>query len=181
MAKCLCEAAKQVLDELENYNIMHIDGISGRGCVRNRDLVQAERNYEKYKRNCKCQPSDVSVIRTNITTSLIKPKSETKEDSDFEEDAYGSPEGDCLDGLLITTGISKTQCDRCKYAAEQLCLGRITPRAREIMNRVTSLCRFCTNRSQSAKCCHCTEQFFYMLSIESSQEKQKKNWMERAF
>jgi len=180
MAKCLCEAAKQVLDELENYNIMHIDGISGRGCVRNRDLVQAERNYEKYKRNCKCQPSDVSVIRTNITTSLNKPKSEKKEDSDFEEDAYGSPEGDCLDGLLITTGISKTQCDRCKYAAEQLCLGRITPRARKIMNRVTSLCPFCTNRSQSSKCCHCAEQFLYMLTFESSQEKQKIG-MERAF
>ena len=180
MANCLCEAAKLVLAELENYNIMQIDGITGRGCVRNRDLVQEERNYEKYKSKCKCQPSDVSVIRDNITTSLSKTKSEKKEDSDFEEDAYGSPEGDCLDGLLITTGISKTQCSRCKYAADQLCLGRINPRAREIMKSVMSLCPFCTNRSQSAKCCHCTEQFLYMLTFESSQEKQKIG-MESAF
>jgi hypothetical protein len=60
MAKCLCQAAKQVLDELQSYNIMHIDGITGRGCVRNRDLVQAERNYEKYRSKCKCRPCESS-------------------------------------------------------------------------------------------------------------------------
>ncbi len=51
MVKCLCEAAKLVLDELQNYNIIHIDGIHARGSVLNRDLVQAERNKENIKVN----------------------------------------------------------------------------------------------------------------------------------
>ena len=179
MAKCLCQAAKQVLDELQNYNIMHIDGITGRGCVRNRDLVQAERNYEKYRSKCKCRPFESYNNRDRLGAQS-KPNAEKGEESDYEEDVYGSPEGDCLDGLLTTKGLASTQCVRCKYAADQLCLGRITPRAREIMKGVTSLCQFCTKRSENSKWCHCTEQFFYMLTFESSQEKRKMG-MESAF
>ena len=147
MSKCLCEAAKHVLDEFQNYNIMHIDGIHSRGSVPNRDIVQAERNYEKYKSKCKCQASEDFVISGRIRHSQTKQKPEKFEDSDFEEDVYGSPEGDSLDGLLITSGLSTSHCGRCKYAAEQLCLGRITPRARDIMEGITSLCRFCTKSS----------------------------------
>ena len=180
MAKCLCKAAKHVLDELQNYNITHIDGIHARGSVPNRDIVQAERNYEKYKSKCKCQASEDFVISGRIHHSQTKQKPEKFEDSDFEEDVYGSPEGDCLDGLLITSGLSKSHCGRCKYAAEQLCLGRITPRAREIMESVTNLCQFCSKSSRNPKWCHCSEQFLYMLTFESRQEKGKMG-LESAF
>ncbi len=172
MAKCLCEAAKQVLDQLENYNIRHIDGISARGSVHNRDLVQAERNYEKYKTKCKCQTREKSGITCKFET-FTKFKAENLEESDFEEDAYGSPEGDCLDCLLVPTGFSKTKCGRCLYAAEQLCLGRITPRAREIMTGISRLCSFCSNRSRNIQNCHCAEKFLYMVNFESSHEKRK--------
>ena len=175
MAKCLCQAAKQVLDELQNYNIMHIDGITGRGCVRNRDLVQAERNYEKYRSKCKCRPFESYNNRDRLG-SPTKPKAEKGEESDFEEDIYGSPEGDSLDGLLTTTGLASTQCDRCKYAADQLFLGRITSRAQEIMKSVTSLCQFCTKRSENSKLCHCTEQFFTCSPSNRVRKNEKWEW-----
>ncbi len=75
MAKCLCEAAKQVLDQLENYTILHTDGINARVSVRNRDLVQAERNYEKYRTKCKCQTREKSGISVKLD-AFSKAKSE---------------------------------------------------------------------------------------------------------
>ncbi len=172
MAKCLCEAAKQVLVHLENYNILHVDGISARGTVRNRDFVQAERNYEKYKSKCKCQSSEITGKRRKFEP-FSKQKAEGFEDSDYEEDVYGSPEGDCLDCLLVTTGFSKTKCGRCLYPAERLCLGRITPRARAIMDGIIKLCPFCSKRTKNLQRCHCAEKFLYMVNFESSHEKRK--------
>ena len=166
MAKCLCGAAKQVLDQLQNYNIVHIDVINARGTVRNRDLVQAERNYEKYRTKCKCQEHSSNDKRRSKENSLA-------DDSDWEEDVYGSPEGDCVQCLLITSGIAKSQCGRCRFAASQLCLGRITPRAREISNSVMGLCPFCSKRSQKEEACHCAEQFLYLLNFEPTKEKRK--------
>jgi len=169
MAKCLCEAAKQVLEQLQNYNIVHFDGLNARGTVRNRDLVQAERNYEKYKTCCKCQPSD----KSDRSEKIISKEKSAGDDSDWEEDMYGSPEGDCLDSLLIGSGIASSQCDRCRFAAGQLCLGRITPRAREIKNSIKRLCPFCSKRSSKHARCHCAEQFLFVLNFESTQEKRK--------
>ena len=75
MAKCLCEAAKQVLEQLENYNILHVEGISARGSVRNRDLVHAERNYEKYRTKCKFQTREKSGIIVKLD-AFSKSKAE---------------------------------------------------------------------------------------------------------
>ena len=166
MAKCLCAAAKQVLDQLQNYNIVHIDVINARGTVRNRDLVQAERNYEKYRTKCKCQEHSTNDKSSSKENSLA-------DDSDWEEDVYGSPEGECLDCLLITTGIASSHCGRCRFAAGQLCLGRITPRARDIMNSIRSLCPFCSKNSGKMERCHCAEQLLYFLNFETTQEKRK--------
>ncbi len=178
MAKCLCDAAKQVLDQLQKYNIVHFDGINARGTVRNRDLVQAERNFEKYKTCCKCQGSDT---QHHIPRELIGSKEKSAEDeSDWQEDMYGSPEGESLDCLLITSGIQSSQCGRCRLAAGQLCLGRITPRAREIMSSIKRLCPICSKRSSKMGRCHCAEQFLFMLNFESTQEK-RKIWIENAF
>ena len=171
MAKCLCDAAKQVLDQLQKYNIVHFDGINARGTVRNRDLVQAERNFEKYKTCCKCLGSDT---QHHIHRELIGSKENSAEDeSDWEEDMYGSPEGESLDCLLITSGIAHSQCLRCRFAFGQLRLGRLTPRAREIMSSIKRLCPFCSKRSSKIERCHCAEQFLYVLNFESTPQKRK--------
>jgi len=169
MAKCLCDAAKQVLDKLQNYNIVHFDGINARGTVRNRDLVQAERNFEKYKTCCKCRVGD----KNDRSEKIISKEKSAGEDSDWEEEMYGSPDGECLNSILITIGIAQSQCLRCRLAVRQLCLGRITPRAREIMNNIKTLCPFCSKRSSKLERCHCAEQFLYVLNFESTQEKRK--------
>ena len=169
MAKCLCEAANQVLDQLQNYNIVHFDGIYARGTVRNRDLVQAERNYEKYKSYCKCRVRD----KSDRSEKIISKEKSAGDDSDWEEDMYGSPEGESLDCLLIRSGILSSQCGRCRLAAGKLCLGRITPRAREIMSTIKRLCPICSKRSSKMGRCHCAEQFLFVLNFESTQEKRK--------
>ena len=171
MAKCLCEAAKEVVAQLQNYNIVQIDGINARGTVRNRDLVQAERNYEKYKGKCKCQSINTQHHLNNTRTKSKENSEEVQ--SDWEEDVYGSPEGESLDSLLLTSGIANSKCGRCAFAADHLCLGRITPRAREIINSIMSLCPFCSKRSPKKEMCHCAEHFFYMLDFEPRQEKRK--------
>ena len=168
MAKCLCEAAKEVVAQLQNYNIGHIDGLNARGTVRNRDFVQAERNYEKFRSKCKCQ----SINTHHHQRTISKEKSEQVQ-SDWEEDVYASPEGECLASLLLTSEVSKSKCGRCIIAADQLCLGRITPRAREIINSIMSLCPFCSKQSAKNEMCHCAEHFFYMLNFEPTQETRK--------
>jgi len=200
MEKCLCQQAKDSLDDTYAHPIMYHEGRDEVGSKQLRDIMEAEMLYWRLRYTCTCRKRARELDQENgeveeeegeepqlkrVCTSDTEAEdgsgserealeTDVEEEGEDPVDEPRREEDTCLEGSLEDLLPPKDQCGdclRCSEARKNLRQVRQTLAAKEMFEQEKASCRKCSVRVPDERKCHCAENFEWKLRLATKTEK----------